>query len=534
MHLKGTLVNVFTEDIYPATVEFDRTIKSVRERAKEQNYYILPGFIDAHIHIESSMLCPSRFAEAVVPHGTTCTVSDPHEIANVMGVKGIAYMIQDTTVLKVYYTAPSCVPATAFETGGAVLNAHDIEALFHEYDLVALGEVMNFPGVVRKDRDIMTKIETAQKYKKPIDGHAPGLSGDDLQQYIGTGITTDHECISLKEAEEKQRLGVKIMLRQGTASKNLKDLLGLYYDNCFLVSDDLHPEDIKKGHVDRLLKKAVFYGIDPVKAIKMVTLNPAEHYGLPNGAITPGRAADMVVVDSLTDFSVKKVFINGVLVAANGRPLFSVEPTPLPTTFAVNRKMPDHFRITSDNDTATVRVISIVKGQLYTRAEEAVLPCDRGEILPDTEKDVLKVAVVERYGHNNIGIGFVKGCGLQTGALASSVAHDSHNIITVGVTDEMIARAVNTVIDMQGGIAACGDETHVLPLPVAGLMSSEPVDTVVKKVKTVQNYAEALGCTLTNPFMQLSFLALLVIPELKISDKGLFDSKNFTFVDVVL
>jgi adenine deaminase len=534
MHLKGTLVNVFTEDVYPVAIEFNQNIVSVREIKEEQSHYILPGFIDSHIHIESSLLCPSRFAQAVVPHGTTCTVSDPHEIANVMGVDGITYMMQDTSVLKVFYTAPSCVPATAFETAGAVVDAHTIHMLFEEYDLVALGEVMNFVGVINGDKDIMAKIAIAQQYKKVIDGHAPGLSGDDLQLYLNHGIGTDHECVSLKEAEEKQRLGVKIMLREGTASKNVKDLIGLHYDNCFLVSDDLHPEDIKKGHIDILLKKAVSYGIDPIKAIKMVTINPAEHYRLPTGAIAPGRAADMVVVDNLCDFSVKKVFIDGVLVAENQNPLFTVEPTLLPSTFAVDRKTPDHFHITHDSDTATVRVISLVKEQLLTKAEKAVLPCEQGEIVPDTLQDVIKVAVVERYGHNNIGVGFVKGFGLKSGALASSVAHDSHNIIAVGVTNEMIARAVNTIIDMNGGITACGDTIHVLPLPVAGLMSPEPVDTVVEQFKKVQNYAKTLGCTLPDPFMQLSFLALLVIPELKLSDKGLFDSKRFTFVDVVL
>jgi adenine deaminase len=534
MKLKGNLVNVFTEDIYPVEIAFEKKIVSIQEISEVQSSYILPGFIDSHIHIESSMLCPSRFAEAVIPHGTTCTISDPHEIANVMGVKGIEYMIKDTGVLKVYYTAPSCVPATPFETAGASLNAHDIETLFSQYDCVSLGEVMNVPGVISEDKDIIEKIEIAKKYGKPIDGHAPGLSGGNLQKYVSHGITTDHECTSLSEAEEKQRLGMKIMIREGSASRNLEDLLGLDYDRCFLVSDDLHPEDIKKGHIDILLRKAVSYGIDPVKAVKMVTLNPAEHYQLDTGAIAPGKAADIVAVDTLSEFSVKKVFINGELKAANGRVLFSVEPVLLNPTFAVNHKLPGDFCIAGKGETVSVRVIAVSEGQLYTKAQKAVLSCVNRAVVPDTVQDVLKLAVVERYNQNTTGTAFVKGFGLKEGALASSVAHDSHNIIAVGVSDECIAEAVNTIIDMKGGIAACGREKVVLELPAAGLMSYESVHTVAEKHKAIREYCKNLGCELKNPFMQLSFLALLVIPELKLSDRGLFDSEKFEFVDVII
>jgi len=534
MKLKGDLVDVFTEDIYPVEVEFKREIVSVQKISEEQPSYILPGFIDSHIHIESSMLCPCRFAEAVVPHGTTCTVSDPHEIGNVMGIEGIEYMIRDTCVLKVYYTAPSCVPATAYETSGAVIDGEDIENLFNHCDLIGLGEVMNFPGVIAGDDGIMKKIALTRKYGKPIDGHAPGLTGVDLRTYVEKGISTDHECTSLEEAKEKQQLGMKIMIREGSASKNMKDLLGLNYNNCFLVSDDLHPEDIKKGHVDVLLQKVVSYGIDPVKAVKMVTLNPAEHYNLNNGAIAPGMAADIVVVDDLETFDVRKVFINGVLRAADGKALFSVNPTQVKNTISVNCTSPSDFAVNYDEDTVKVRVITVVEGQLYTKADEACLPCENGVVLPDVEQDVLKLTVVERYGHNRIGIAFVRGFGLKEGALASSVAHDSHNIICVGSSDRWIAEAVNTVINIQGGIAACGKEKVFLKLPVAGLMSYEPVGTVAEKHEKVQAYARKLGCVLQNPFMQLSFLALLVIPELKLSDKGLFDVQKFAFVDVVI
>lgn len=532
MHLKGNLVNVFTEEIYPVEITFRERIESITEISEELSTYILPGFIDAHIHLESSMLCPSRFAEAVIPHGTTCVVSDPHEIANVMGKEGIAYMIKDTGVLKVHYTAPSCVPATPFETSGAVLKAEDLEELL-DHGLLGLGEVMNYPGVISGDEPVLKKIETAKRLKRHIDGHAPGLSGIDLQKYSGHGITTDHECTSLKEAEERQRLGMKIMIREGTASKNMRDLLGLNYERCFLVSDDLHPTDIQKGHIDLLLRKAVSYGVDPFKAVKMVTLNPAEHYGL-NTGIVPGGAADIVVVDDLSHFSVKEVFIDGELVAKNGNPLFSVTPVEVKSTFEVGSKAPEDFGIRAESESVRVRVITVVEGQIYTKAGEAALQCENGFVLPDIQQDILKLVVVERYGHNHVGRAFVKGFQLKGGALASSVAHDSHNIIAVGTSDAYIADSVNAVIDMSGGIVACGKKRVSLELPVAGLMSLEPVSVVSEKYERVEEYARDLGCALENSFMQLSFLALLVIPELKLSDKGLFDSQKFQFVDVIL
>jgi adenine deaminase len=535
MKLKGNLVNLFTEDIYPVEICFDNMIQSIHSVSEEQPVYLLPGFIDAHIHVESSMLCPSRFAEAVVPHGTTCTISDPHEIANVLGVEGIEYMLRDTQVLKIYYTAPSCVPATSFETSGAVLSAETIDTLFEQHSLIALGEVMNFPGVISKDPDIMEKIFIARRQGKPIDGHAPGLRGIPLQHYVGEGISTDHECTTRDEAGEKQELGMQIMIREGTASKNFKDLLGLNYDRCFLVSDDLHPGDIERGHVDVLLQKAVSQGIDPVAAIKMVTLNPAQHYGLKSGVLAPGRPADITVVNTLDGFEVQDVYIDGTHVAHKGVPLFSPQPIPFTARFLVKKKCPSDFAVRSpQKDQATVRVITIRENQLYTHSDKAVLPCEEGMILPDSDQDILKLAVVERYGHERVGTGFVKGFRLQECALASSVAHDSHNIIAVGTADAQIAKAVNTVICMKGGIAACGGETVALELPVAGLMSTENIHAVARGHREVRDYARACGCELSNPFMQLSFLALLVIPELKLSDRGLFDSQAFQFVDVVI
>ena len=535
MKLKGNLVNVFTEDIYPAEISFDSVITSIRPVSQEQQSYLLPGFIDAHIHVESSMVCPSRFAEAVVPHGTTCTISDPHEIANILGIEGIAYMIKDSQVLKIFYTAPSCVPATPFETSGAVLSAETIEHLFQTYPLIGLGEVMNFPGVVAGDPDLLEKISVAHTYEKPIDGHAPGLTGIPLQKYCSMGIFTDHECTRREEAQEKQELGMQIMIREGTASKNFKALLGVKYDRCFLVSDDLHPEDIRRGHVDILLQKAISHGIDPVTAVKMVTLNPAHHYRLSAGALAPGSPADITIVESLKRFEVQDVYIDGAHVAHEGVPLFSPEPIPLNALFRVKKKSPSDFAITSSSsDQVAVRVIQVIEGSLYTGSETATLTCEHGSVQPDPEQDVLKLSVVERYGTETIGSGFVRGFGIHRGALASSVSHDSHNIIAVGSCDALVAKAVNTVIDMKGGIVTCGEETITLELPVAGLMSTQHIDTVAEAHHQVQQKAWDLGCTLANPFMQLSFLALLVIPELKLSNKGLFDSQAFEFVDVII
>ena len=535
MKLKGNLVNLFTGDIYPVEISFDTTIRSIQHIPQEQSTFLLPGFIDAHIHVESSMLCPSRFAEAVVPHGTTCTISDPHEIANVLGVEGIQYMIEDTRVLKIYYTAPSCVPATPFETSGAVLPAQTIETLFDRYPLIGLGEVMNFSGVISHDPGIIEKISIAHRHGKLVDGHAPGLTGIPLQKYIGEGISTDHECTTREEAQEKQELGMHIMIREGTASKNFEDLLGLNYDRCFLVSDDLHPEDIEKGHMDVLLQRAVSSGVDPVTALKMVTLNPAEHYHLDTGVLAPGRPADIVVVKNLHRFEVEDVFIDGSHVAHGGIPLFSAHPVPFCSPFPVNRKNPEDFAVKSpEKDRVSVRVITVVEGQLYTRSDTATLACEGGRVLPDIEQDVLKLAVAERYGHDRVGKGFVKGFGIKKGALASSVAHDSHNIIAVGTSDALVAEAVNTIIDLKGGIAACGEKTAALELPVAGLMSTKDVHTVAESHRKVQDYTRDLGCIIQNPFMQLSFLALLVVPELKLSDRGLFDSRAFQCVDVII
>lgn len=533
--IKGNLLNVFTEEIYPAEITMEngliKCVKPVRENLKG---YILPGLIDAHIHIESSMLTPSRFAETVIPHGTTSVVSDPHEIANVLGFEGIKYMIQDadSVPLNFFFTAPSCVPATPYETSGAIIGPDDIDVLLYRDDMVALGEMMNFPGVLAGDKEVMAKIEAAKKYKKPVDGHAPLLSGEELCKYISRGISTDHECILKEEVVEKRNLGMKVMLRQGSSAKNLGDLIGAGGD--FIVSDDKHPEDLLKGHINLMLKEAVDYGLDPIKAVRMVTINPATHYHLNNGLIAPGKAADLVVVQDLENFNVNKVFIKGNLVAKDNKAMFSVKPLEIGNSFKLGKKKPGNFEIPSNKCQEKVRVIVVMDGQLLTTETDAILRVADGNIEPDIKNDILKIAVVERYGHNRMSNAFIHGFGLHEGAIASSVAHDSHNIIVVGTNVKDMADAVNQLVKNKGGLVAGSDGDYCgLKLPVAGLMSPESSKQVAIQLHTLQGKVNDLGCKLTSPFMSLSFMALLVIPQLKISDKGLFDVESFQFVDVI-
>jgi adenine deaminase len=533
--IRGNLLNISTEEIYGAEISFNKGIITCIKAVKG-NYkgLIVPGFIDAHIHIESSMLTPSRFAEVVVPHGTTSIVSDPHEIANVMGVNGINYMVKDASSvpLKVFLTAPSCVPATIYETSGAEISTEEIEKLLEDDTMVALGEMMNFPGVIHEDPVVMAKLKVAKKINKPIDGHAPLLTGKDLCKYVMSGISTDHECTLKKEAIEKQRIGLKLMLREGSSAKNLKDLASIGGD--FIVSDDKHPEDLLKGHVDEMLRNAMEYGIDPIEAIKMVTENPANHYNLNTGNLVPGKAADIVLINNMEDLKVNKVIIDGHLVAKNEKPLFDVKPIKIPSTFQLKPKNPSDFNVPSKESNETVRVINVLEGQIITEESTAVLNCADGILEADLEKDILKIAVVERYGHGKISNAFVKGFGLDFGAIASSISHDSHNIITVGTNNLDMANAVNTVLKNKGGLAAVSNNDYcTLKLPVAGLMSTERATEVSSKLRIIHNTVRKMGSNLKSPFMSMSFMALLVIPKLKISDMGLFDVEKFDFVDLI-
>ena len=538
--VKGNLVDVVGGMVFPAQVTMiDGKIWSVERSNASYDRYLVPGFIDAHIHIESSLLTPSRFAEAAVPHGTTATVSDPHEIANVLGMEGVSYMVKDAegVPLRIRYTAPSCVPATSWETSGAKLGWREVRELLGMKEFVALGEVMNVPGVLADDPEVMAKIEVAQQMGKPVDGHCPEVIGDRLDRYISAGISTDHECISAKEAEEKHRKGMLILVREGSSSKNLAALMPFAKAHpCCLVSDDLQATDLQKGHLDLLLRKAVALGMEPVHALRAVTMWPAAHYRLPGGHLSEGEVADLVVLRDLKNFQVLQVYIGGDLVAEDGLPKFQAHPQVLRTGIRPPGKETEAFVIHARSQTgrAKVRVIGMLGDQDISKAEEAVLPIVDGQIKSDPGQDVLLMAVVNRYAIAPPALAFARGLGLKKGAIASTVAHDSHNIIAVGVDVASLALAVMGVAESGGYFATDGQESVALPLRVAGLMSSEPCAAVAAGEERMMSFVRALSCTLPAPFMTLSFQSLLVEPELKLSDKGLFDSVRFRFVDAVV
>ncbi|MBN1677072.1 MAG: adenine deaminase [Candidatus Thermoplasmatota archaeon] len=537
--IEGNIVDVRHKRVFPGRVEFENgLVKSVEEVSAKYDTYLIPGLIDAHIHIESSLTVPSRFAEAVVPHGTTAVVTDPHEIANVLGMQGIDYMVKDskTVPLRVYFTAPSCVPATPFETAGAALGPAEIEQLLSRPEFVALGEMMNYPGAIRKDPEVISKIDVAKKLAKPIDGHAPMVTGADLKEYIGLGISTDHECSSAEEAREKHDLGMRIMVRQGSASKNLIPLIPFAKQNEFiLVSDDKNVSDLLAGHIDRTLSLAVASGVDPLHALRAATINPALHYGLPIGAIEPGLAADIVRVRDLRNFEAEEVYIGGELVAANGIPKFEVKPKEMVSQFILQRRTPSDFEIPAAGPMAEVRVIGLIPDELTTKHLTATLMVENGKVMPNLEQDIVRIAVVNRYKDAPVSNGFVKGFGLKRGSIASSVAHDSHNIIVVGVQSEEMAVAVNALIGESGGFCVNADgKCSMLNLRVAGLMCTRPVSEVKRMLDSLVQKAKEMGCALEDPFMTLSFLSLLVIPSLKIGDRGLFDVEDFQFVDVII
>ncbi len=548
--VKGKILNVFTGNIELGEIAIEKDIIACigKDMKADETYdfsdhFILPGFIDSHIHIESSMVSPSHFARAVVPHGTTAVVTDPHEIANVSGVEGIEFMLKDSeeSPIKLFFTAPSCVPATNFETSGSVLNVDEIKKLLQKPSCVGLGEVMNFPGVIAGDPQLMSKIKAAKDAGKVVDGHSPGLTGGGLCKYVKAGAQSDHECTQSDEASEKMKLGMKIMIREGSVMKNMNSLISIVNirtePNCMLVSDDLHPGDmLKEGHIDRLLKKAVSLGADPTSAVRMVTINPARYFGLPGlGAVAPGYKADLVVVKDMREFEPVAVFSDGKLVARDGKPLFEAKPFPPPERIksSVNIQPfgPVSFKISAEKK-SVVRVIDVPNGK-----SEAELECRLGQLQPDMENDILPLVVVERHKRTgNIGKAFVRGFGLRGGALASTVAHDSHNIICVGANYVDMAYAVNALEKMGGGMVVVKDSHIVesLELPIAGLISRETAERVDEKMRSLNTAAQNLGCKLSSPFMELSFLALPVIPKLKLTDKGLVDVEKFEFVSPIV
>ncbi len=538
-YIEGNIVDVISGEIFPGrVVHGDGVILAVERISGTFPGYLLPGFIDSHIHVDSSLLCPSRFAEAVVPHGTTAVVTDPHEIANVMGMPGISYMRRDAagTPLRLYFTAPSCVPATRYETAGAELGAAEVESLLREEDVVALGEVMNYHGAVSGDPSVMAKIRAARRAGKPVDGHCPMLTGDDLKKYINLGISTDHECTSAHEAREKHSLGMRIMVRQGSVAKNLPALAPFAKENdFFLVSDDKLAPDLLDGHLDGTLAQAVASGIDPIHAVRAVTIRPARHYRLPMGAIEAGRAADIARVRDLSSFAVEEVYIGGILAAAGGAPGFEANPVSLSGTISVSPRRGTDFTVAAPGPTADVRVIVAVRGEIVTEFETASMRVEAGRVAPDTGRDILLIAVVNRYRDAPVSCGFVKGFGLKSGAIASSVAHDAHNIVVVGADPDDMACAVNTIIRESGGVCLSAGGTSVsLPLGIAGLMSTESPGEVSARLELLQRRARDLGCLMDRPFMAMSFLSLLVIPRLKIGDRGMFDVDASRFVEAVI
>jgi len=535
--ITGNLVDVHQQKIYPAeiTVENGKIVSITSNLKLQTSNYILPGFIDSHVHIESSMLVPSEFARLAVVHGTVGTVSDPHEIANVCGMEGVEFMIENgkTVPFKFNFGAPSCVPATVFETAGAALDAADVEKLLQRDEIKYLSEMMNFPGVLHEDEEVMKKIAAAHKLLKPVDGHAPGLRGEDAKNYIAAGITTDHECFTKEEALDKLQNGMKIIIREGSAAKNFDALIELLHDyptQIMFCSDEKHPDSLVLGHINQLCARAVAKGIDIFKILKAACINPVQHYRLNVGLLKEGDAADFIIVKDLKDFEVIKTFIEGELVAENGKSKIKSQWSKLINNFSCSKKNTEDFIFTHTEYFSSV-AIEALDGQLITNKFPFAANIEDEKMVSDPAQDILKIVVVNRYKDAPVAKAFIKNFGLKQGALASSVAHDSHNIVAVGVDDESICKAVNMIIEHKGGISCIKDNLElIVPLPVAGLMSNEDGYQVAQQYSLIDKAAKDAGAKLASPFMTLSFMALLVIPHLKLSDKGLFDGDSFEFV----
>jgi adenine deaminase len=543
--LDVNLVDILQKQVYTANVTIENgTIKSIVAKDSHHDLpFMLPGFIDAHVHIESSMLVPSEFARLAVVHGTVATVSDPHEIANVCGMEGVEFMIENgkSVPFKFFFGAPSCVPATQFETAGASLDAKQVESLLQKKEIHYLSEMMNFPGVLHNDEEVMKKIDAAIRINKPVDGHAPGLRGDVAKKYIEAGkgessitISTDHECFTKEEALDKLKYGMKIVIREGSAAKNFEaliDLLRDYPDHIMFCSDDKHPDSLVKGHINDLCKRAVAKGIDVYNVLKAACMNPVFHYNLDVGLLKEGDDADFVLVKDLKNFEVHRTYIKGRLVAENGKSLIASMPLhQVINNFRINKKSVEDFEWKHKGE-KKLHAIEALDGQLITNKIEIKANVELGVVLPLIEEDFLKIVVVNRYADAPIAKGLIKNFGLKQAALASSVAHDSHNIVAVGTDDEILCQALNLLIDCKGGVACVKDNLEmVVPLPVAGLMSGDDGYKVAELYSLIDKAAKDAGCKLSSPFMTLSFMALLVIPHLKLSDKGLFDGDLFELI----
>lgn len=537
----GHIVDLIQEKIYPGTIKVqDGKIVSVtREEKVDTQDYLLPGFIDAHIHIESSMLVPSEFARLATVHGTVATVSDPHEIANVLGLEGIRYMIQNGNQVPFhfYFGASSCVPATAFETAGATIDAEGIEQLFTQDRLVYLSEMMNFPGVLNRDPGVMKKIEIAKRLNRPIDGHAPGLMGEEAARYASAGITTDHECFQLDEALNKIRCGMKILIREGSAAKNyetLHPLIKSHPTQVMFCSDDKHPHELVEGHINQLVQRSIVEkNYDLMTVLRCACYHPIQHYHLQVGLLQPGDRADFICVNNLKELKVKETYIKGQLVAKEGTPLIKHLEAPTINHFHCQPKRPADFAIPAKP--GQLQVIQAIDGQLITKKILMAPKIEKGCFVSDPSRDLLKIAVVNRYRDEPIAIAFINQFGLKEGAIASCIAHDSHNIICVGASDEEMCQAINAIISQQGGISVSHrGKTDLLALPIGGIMTSRDGYQVSHDYIRLDQQVKQLGSPLQAPFMTLSFMALLVIPSLKLSDKGLFDGSSFTFTDLVV
>jgi adenine deaminase len=534
MKLQGQIVDIQNKLIYKGEITVaDGKITSIVEKEHDVNHYILPGFVDAHIHIESSMLVPSEFARLAVTHGTVATVSDPHEIANVLGVEGVEFMIDNgkRVPFKFNFGAPSCVPATSFESAGAVIDSDDIKTLMANPDIKYLAEMMNYPGVLFDDEQVLEKIAWAKHYNKPVDGHAPGLRGDNVTKYINAGISTDHECFTYEEGLEKLQKGMKVIIREGSAAKNFEaliDLLPEHFENMMFCSDDKHPDDLMVDHINRLCARAIAKGHDVFNVLQMACINPVKHYNLDVGLLQEGDFADFIIVEDLKSFKALQTYIDGELVFDKGVSLIKPVAFEILNNFNTSKKEVSDFRFESSAN--EIRVIEALEGQLVTNELIASASTSNGNLISNIETDILKMAVVNRYNDQKIAIAFIKNFGLKEGAIASSVGHDSHNIIAVGVNDETINKAVNLLIKNKGGICAVSNsEEQIVSLPVAGIMSDEDGETIGNQYAALDKMAKELGSTLHAPYMTLSFMALLVIPSLKLSDKGLFNGSEFKF-----
>jgi len=535
--VSGNIVDVVNDIIYPGTLMIQKgKIVDITKENRKYNKFIIPPLIDAHVHIESSMLVPTEFARLAVCHGTVASVSDPHEIANVLGIDGINFMVENgkQSPFKFYFGAPSCVPATSFESTGHRIDANNVTSLLYREEIKYLSEMMNFPGVIHRDPEVIKKIETAIRLGLPIDGHAPGLSGQKLAAYVNAGISTDHETIDKEEALEKLELGMKILIREGSAAKNFDALVCFiekYPEKCMLCSDDKHPDDLVQGHINQLVKRALDAGCDKMKVFKTASINTIMHYGLEVGLLQKADFADFVVIDGFESFRILETWIDGSKVAENGKtllPCISINPI---NNFNTTEKKIQDFAVPAEGK--KINLIQALDGQIYTEWKQEYPKIQGNNVVSDPDRDILKISVVNRYVDVQPAVAFINNFGLKKGAIAASIAHDSHNIVAVGSNDDDLTKAINLIIRNKGGLSIVhGKDEFLLPLPVGGLMANDDCFTVSRDYSIMDRKAKAFGSLLQAPFMTLSFMALLVIPKLKLSDKGLFNSETFEFTNL--